>query len=617
MKPVIKDLKHSSKKGVKSKFKQREGLEKSPKGTVEFTNQLFSITSRSSKSRQTKNSIKALYGSIKSGSRKSKKKGVKSYKIGHSKSHLMLTQRNTIGSKSKENLNKLPSDRKSYRNNNELSKTVLYDPAEQSQGGAIITCDKHPEKIVEGYCRKNNKLLCVKCILENNPKQYDYVSLSKAYSEQQQYLKNKITKVIKSKDNLLATSDNIAKVLDEIEILHKNSVEHANEFYANIFKKIEARRVHNIQALEMIYNEYKKELHQDQEKIQQVLNVLKICEERHSSEDRNHSAIKFLQQKQDFEDCIKNHTEVLESDILNQKSKLGFSFKREKFSLLQFIRNEFKDKNDDILIPKSPGARKSKICKKKYDQSAKRCKDSKETRNSKVKHNQFNTSKDYIKSDSMVSLNHRNSSSNSRATTKVKGFSSRLMAPTKSSEMRVNKTIKHEMDVSKRSENKDNSSILMEEISEGKSESQDTPVVSFHGSDTSGSQKILEQDSTPIVSASVEIYNLPDSQNFGCNDSQEIDEMDSEGASNPISQPPYNNVYQIKRPMDASDNPPPFKLSTEISSEEEKLFSSISAPKSETLAYKNPTSLDHFKMARKEPVLQYEVTKITQEGCRE
>mmetsp|Transcript_29873 Transcript_29873/g.29425 ORF Transcript_29873/g.29425 Transcript_29873/m.29425 type:complete len:116 (-) Transcript_29873:419-766(-) len=115
----------------------------------------------------------------------------------------------------------------------------------------------------------------------------------------------------------------------------------------------------------------------------------------------------------------------------------------------------------------------------------------------------------------MASLNHRNSSSNSRATTKVKGFSSRLMAPTKSSEMRVNKTIKHEMDVSKRSENKDNSSILMEEISEGKSESQDTPVVSFHGSDTSGSQKILEQDSTPIISASVEIYNLPDSQNFG------------------------------------------------------------------------------------------------------
>lgn len=372
-----------------------------------------------------------------------------------------------------------------------------------------------------------------------------------------------------------------------------------------------------------------KELYQDQEKIQQVLNVLKIWEERHTSEDRNHSAIRFLQQKQDFEDWIRNHTEVLESDILNQKSKLGFSFKREKFSLLQFIRNEFKDKKDEILIPKSPETRKSKICKKKFDQSGKKCKNSKETRNcklltqtsiiAKVKHNQFNTSKDYIKSDSMASLNHRNSSSNSRATTKVKGFSSRLMAPTKSSEMRVNKTIKHDVDISKKSENKDNSSILMEEISEGKSESQDTPVVSFHDSDTSGSQKVLEQDSTPIISASVDIYTLPAPQNVCWNDSQDLDEISIEEAPAPISQAPYNNIYQIKKPMD-SQNPqksPLLKISTEISSEEEKLFSSISVSKEDKFNGKSTGGLEGFRMVKKEPGIQYEVTKVVEQEGRE
>jgi len=225
------------------------------------------------------------------------------------------------------------------------------------------------------------------------------------------------------------------------------------------------------------------------------------------------------------------------------------------------------------------------------------------TRNSKMKYSQFNTSKGYLSSENTTYPGQRNSSSNSRGTTIVKEFSSRLMAPTKSSEMRASKTKKYDPDRCKKSDLRDNSSMLIEKICDNLSESQDTPVISFHSPDTSDSQTQPEQDSTPIVSASAEIYHIPDSQHFVEYESPEVKQTPKGNRSINLLQNPYENVCS-QRPQNPREfmilkkNQRCHKLS-HIPKAAEELLQNPIQKKSKFGQKKKCTSLNYFLINRK------------------
>jgi len=83
-------------------------------------------------------------------------------------------------------MNTFSIENQSHNFHIELSKTFDTGLMEESQGGTQIMCEKHPDKEIEGYWRKDQTLLWIKCILDKkNHKQYDYISISGAYKEQQ------------------------------------------------------------------------------------------------------------------------------------------------------------------------------------------------------------------------------------------------------------------------------------------------------------------------------------------------------------------------------------------------------------------------------------------------
>ena len=339
---------------------------------------------------------------------------------------------------------------------------------------------------------------------------------------------------MKNKENLISKHSNINKIIDEIEETKNNSLNDAEEFYNNIFELIEQRKKDYINSLTRSFNSYKRDLAMEQTKITQILETWKYLESKPDNENKNTLAIRFLQQKKEFEKCLKNHSEVLEVDLLTQKSKLGFSFKKEKFSLLQFLRSGVNN-SKTIIIHKAPMTPISKLKSTKNnkfgDQSGEWKQNSyKFTYGSSSKIGNFLTipihaiyhvpnfiNIDHLKKENLnVSKEYdvhykvqanRSSSNHSRSTTKIKEFSSRITAPTKSSEMKFMHTKKPDSESVRKNENKDDNSVTPdEESSDEESDKVITPVVSFHASQNSDDEDTPAGEITPVVSASVEMY---------------------------------------------------------------------------------------------------------------
>jgi hypothetical protein len=109
----------------------------------------------------------------------------------------------------------------------------------------------------------------------------------------------------------------------------------------------------------------------------------------------------------------------------------------------------------------------------------------------------------------------RSESITSRSATKIKEFSRRLTAPTKSSEMKFIHCKKTDLGNSKKLEQKEINSSQSDENSEEDSESMDTPNISFHASENSqGSNTHNGADTTPVISASVDMYEKCDRDNL-------------------------------------------------------------------------------------------------------
>jgi hypothetical protein len=384
-----------------------------------------------------------------------------------------------------------------------------------------LICPHHSDKQIEGYCRKDDTLLCVIWILEKGHKHHDVVTLSRAYKEQKLYVKHKLTKLFKSKDILNFKKNSVNCILETIDGSHHKAVEEWEEFYDKVLETVQNIKKDSLLIINRSFHSYKRELSSEYSKISQILDTLKTLMAKSSQDDKNRAAIKFLQKRKEIESLAKNYAEVLEVDLTIKKSLIGFNFNKEKLNLLQILRNISKTQKFDV----SPFTKKKSRASLKYktDDNFDPYKQTSsgykyKSLKKKISKSSFNISKEYDDYShhevNQSILSHRSGSTNSKNKAKQWEFSSRLTGPTLSSEL------KHQTKYKPNSETESSQKIEQKELdisnSEEESESDQvaTPAISFRGSEKGEEEKEGEKDITPVISAAQEIFNLEGNPNF-------------------------------------------------------------------------------------------------------
>lgn len=173
-----------------------------------------------------------------------------------------------------------------------------------------LVCPQHPDKQIEAYCRKDDALLCVVCILDQGHQHHDVVTLSRAYKEQKLYVKHKLSKVVRNKDKLKDKREALVKTLDEIEHMKDKAISESEEFYDNIIDIVARIKKDNITSINRTFQSYKRDLVLEQSKITQILDTLRTLGSKALKSNVEKAAIKFLKCRKDIDTVVQNYSEV-------------------------------------------------------------------------------------------------------------------------------------------------------------------------------------------------------------------------------------------------------------------------------------------------------------------
>ena len=110
------------------------------------------------------------------------------------------------------------------------------------------SCEKH-HKEIEGYCRTDDRLICVTCILEDGHKSHEIQSLAKAAATYRKHLRN-YEQVIDTNQEFLATEQASLKTATERVLSgYEDTQKEVKSFYQDLLAAIAAREQECMEAL--------------------------------------------------------------------------------------------------------------------------------------------------------------------------------------------------------------------------------------------------------------------------------------------------------------------------------------------------------------------------------
>ena len=374
----------------------------------------------------------------------------------------------------------------------------------------------HPDKQLEAYCKKDDSLLWVVWILDKGHKHHEVITLSRAYKEQKLYVKHKLSKIFKNKEIIKEKQSSVWSLLETIDYFQERAVAESEEFYNNIIETVQNIKRDSCLTIQRMFSNYKRELAGEQNKISQILDTLKSLSSKKTQADKNKAAIKFLQCKKEIDLVVKDYALMIDQDISLKIAKIGFNYNKEKWNLLQILRSVAKNPKLDTSAGNLKPTKNVKPLKHEDESDPYNNIPSTSSwvylmKTKKAKNKVLLNTSSECKVNSLVdtsSKTNRSISISNKSKAKTIPVFSRLTAPTRSSELKHQSKFISESDCKTTEKAEQKAEDSDHDGFESESDQVETPVISFKGSDKYEDDRTVDNDTTPIISASHEIYSL-------------------------------------------------------------------------------------------------------------